>query len=150
MTRHDPKSQAGWVNWPADGDGKGFQDDGEGGMSAYACWTPLGGEPNKISACCDGLSILMQEAEVFIGASGPGEDSYTEQGWREEVGGMPAGYYTDAVITLGSTGGSWFNPETRQRFKVTWYDLNEQGQRTILALTDLYGFEPDILTFLDT
>lgn len=136
-------SQAGWVNWPADGDGRGFQDDGEGGMSAYACWTPLGGEPVKASVCCDGLSILMQEAEVFVGASGPGEDDYTLKGWRE-------GYYTDAVIMLGSTGGSWYDPKAQQRFKVTWYDLTDEAKRTVMTLSNLYGFEPDILTFLDT
>lgn len=150
MTRHDPKSHAGWVKWPANGDGRGFRDGGEGGMSAYACWIPPDGKPNRASTCCDGLSVLMQEAEVFVGASGPGEDDYTEHGWREDAGGIPAGYYTDAVIMLGSTGGSWFSEGTCKYFKATWYDLSDEGQRTIVALTNLYGFEPDILTFLDT
>lgn len=147
MTRHDPTSKAGWVRWPDSEDGRGFANDGQGGMSAYACWILSDGNP--VSVCCDGLTILMQEAEVFVGASGPGEGEYTYEGWHRKANDVPPGYYADAVVMLGSTGGSWY-ADDGSPFKVTWYDLTDEGRRALMALKGLYGREPDILTFLDT
>lgn len=153
MTRHDPSSQAGWVKWPSNEDASPFRDGGEGGMTAYAAWSPSLEDPkdwgNRALVCCDGLTAFVAEAEVFLGATGPDAGEYHLAGWRSESEGT-SGYYVEAVILLGSTGGTWFDEGEGLHFLPTVADLSETGQAVLRSLSELYGLEPVILTFLDT
>ncbi|MFH9606796.1 hypothetical protein [Streptomyces sp. NPDC017448] len=149
MVRRDPTDRSGWVNWPTDNSGD-FRDGGEGGMSAYASWAPPDGN-NLAAVCSVGLSVKMLINETFVSATGPDAESYTHTGWWDgKKDWEDTGYFTDAVLLLGSTGGSWWNEEAGRYFQVSEDHLTDLGRAVLAALTDLYGFPPNIFTFLDT
>jgi hypothetical protein len=135
----------GWVNWPSE---EGPYRRSNGGMSVYACWTSFT-EPseNVMSPNGEGVTIHLLEGQLFSGASGPNAEKYTLDSWRHP---RDPGFFPDAVVLLGTSRSAWFDDEAGEYFKATLDSLDKSGRSMLGLLSGAYGFEPDLLTFLDT
>lgn len=137
MTRLDPNSHAGWVNWPTEG--PEWTETGEGGMFVLAVWP----DPDSDAMVCMPEYTLSLTGDSILGMSGPDADTLREE-WTTHY--TPLG----SVILIGSTGGTWEHTSTRQLFTATADNLTPDGRAVLNSLTTLYGQPPTLVTFMDT
>ncbi len=130
-TRHrrEPTVTHGWVNWPSEQDD--YKDSGEGGLAVYAIWN------QDTPEVCLSSTFGRLTTDVIL----------TKDGHRPPV---MHDEYMSGFVYLGSTGGSWWSEDVGHYFQATAEDLTDEGKALVKALSDLYGYEPVIVTFLDT
>lgn len=142
-----------FVNWPTDWDV--WSDSGEGGLFAYAVWSPVDGN------CNIDVKPQIPLGDVLVSANGPLDDDFNAQSrdFRE----LTRGEYTEhgyavasfdvqvevsAAILLGSTRSSFHS--RGDYFSVSVDNLTDEGRALIATLTAAYGSAPTYLTYLDT
>lgn len=138
MTRLDPDSKAGWVNWPTPG--PEWTDRAEGGMFVLAVWA----DPDNAAMVCMPEYTLCLATETVSDISGPDAEMLREE-WTARY--APLG----AVLPIGSTGGTWQRTDSTGRyFAATPDDITPDGRAVLHSLTALYGYPPTLVTLIDT
>lgn len=142
MTRFDPVSEAGWIDWPSEG--AAWTDSGEGGLIVLAVWD----NPDSDVMVCTPEYQVKLTADRFVGAVNLDGRSVADELWDGSVQGELS---VGGVVPIGSTGASWMDPQQVGRyFTAAWDDVTETGRLVLNQLTKLYGEEPVLVTVLDT
>ena len=138
MSRRNPASNTGYVNWPIY-----LKNTGEGGMFIYAV-VPA---QKSFQRCCGVASCCLLMGEVLVEECAEKEffPHLSLEDYRfENFLSVPL----LAAVCLGSSGGSFWDGE--EYWCCTTSDLTDAGFRLVMMLGELYGVEPELLTFLDT
>lgn len=110
--------------------------------------------------CCGSGSVRLFYSECLVG-SRPRRGSPAEIEARifphlddkTDVIEHPYRFVSDgfrAVVTLGTTGASWFDTAAGEYWAASVDDLTEEGRKVVEGLKALYGLDVELLTFLDT
>ena len=158
------------VNWPSC-NGDGYEDSGEGGMFAYACWPADTNDPRVSSRTADDChvdvwaSLSQPDACVTYGAAreavyanhstgvqAPADDGIESEAWaafEHRTYCAEASVPLRAAALLGSTSVSAYGA-IGEYFSVQRRHLTPAGLAVIEALERAYGAPALLLTFLDT
>jgi hypothetical protein len=158
MTRRDPNSQSGWVNFPANN--PQWDMTGEGGMFVtllvYEEDRNLRDDRAGFFKCCGGASIVLRECEVLVAIVDCATGEHKTQEEREKFyGGVDVSKSLLAAVTMGTTGGSWGRSVEGEQMWENWGcgmgDLSEEGKNLVELLQKLYPrAHVELLTHLDT
>ena len=136
MSRRNPASNTGYINWPIY-----LKNTGEGGMFVYAVVPAL----ESFQMCCGVASCCLVMGEVLVEEEKEFFPHASLEEFRfENFLSVPL----LAAVCLGSSGGSFWDGE--EYWHCTMSDLTDAGSQLVGMLRELYGVEPELLTFLDT
>lgn len=158
MTRRDPSSHAGWVNFPIND--PMWEMTSEGGMFVtlvvYEENTSIQEDPLSFFKCCGGASLVLRECEVLTEiVDCTTDEAKTQEDRRKFYGEVDTSPGLLAAITLGTTGGSWGRSVEGDRMWENWgcrmSDLTEDGRELVKTMRKLYPHAcVELLTHLDT
>lgn len=144
-TRRNGTKNSGFIDWPIR-----MKNTGEGGMfvlavvidESYILQHPA--RDLFINCCGPGFSFAHNECLVGVRPKPP--FSFAVENATENV--TP---HLLACVTLGTSGGSWYDEDNEKLWNCTPSDLSEEGRALVNSLSKLYGNRTVyLLTYLDT
>lgn len=144
-TRRNGAKNSGFINWPVH-----LKNTGEGGMFVLAAVLDQGYRPpdytrdSFVNCCGPGFSFAHSESLVGIRPKPP--RSFLIENATENVTPLLL-----ACVTLGTSGGSWYDTENEKLWNCVFTDLSAEGRDLVNSLSKLYGGRTVyLLTYLDT